>query len=119
LNDWSLSGDSGQPARDGVPNLLKYALGLAPRTSAALGLPGGGSTLLTGKRYLTLSFTDLSALTDISYEVQVSSDLQNWQAGSLYTVRTDNGTTSTATYRDLTAFGEVPRRFMRLRVTRP
>jgi hypothetical protein len=69
-------------------------------------------------RYLTLTFTDQAALTDIAYTVQVSSDLQNWQSGASYAVRTDNGTTSTAVFRDLTAIGSAPQRFMRLSVTR-
>ena len=119
LSNWALSGDDGQPAQDGVPNLMKYALGLNPKTPATSGLPQRGSTLLTEKSYVTLSFTDLSALSDISYTVQVSGDLQHWVSGPLYTLRIDNGTTSTATYRDLTAIQDAPRRFLRLSVTRP
>jgi hypothetical protein len=119
LSNWSLSGDIGVPAGDGVPNLLKYALGMNAYTPSASGLPVIGSTTTGGKTYLTLSFTDLSALTDITYTVQVSSDLQTWFSGSQYTVRTDNGSTTTATYRDLTAIQDAPRRFIRLSVTRP
>jgi hypothetical protein len=78
-----------------------------------------GTTATGGKTYLSLSFTDLSALTDITYTVQVSSDLKTWFSGSQYTVRTDNGTTNTVTYRDLTAIQGTPRRFIRLSVTRP
>jgi hypothetical protein len=68
---------------------------------------------------LTLSFTQPSTLTDIVYTVQVSSDLQTWQSGASYTVRTDNGSTNQATYRDLTAIQDAPRRFIRLSVSRP
>jgi alpha-L-arabinofuranosidase len=119
LSNWALSGDDGQPAQDGIPNLMKYALGLSARTPGSSGLPHSGSTPLNGKSYLTLSFTDLSALSDINYNVQVSSDLRNWMSGPQYTLRIDNGTTSTATYRDLTAMQDAPRRFMRLSLTRP
>ena len=90
-----------------------------PRRPVRPGLPQRGSTSLSGKSYLTLSFTDLPALSDISYNVQVSSDLRNWMSGPQYTLRIDNGTTSTATYRDLTALQDAPRRFMRLGITRP
>jgi len=119
LGNWSLSGDDGEPAQDGVPNLLKYALGLPPKAPATSGLPTLASTISSGHSYLTLSFTDLPSLTDITYTVQVSSDLLTWQSGSSYAIRTDNGTTNTATYRDLTAIGTVPRHFLRLNVTRP
>lgn len=118
LSNSSLSGDSGNPARDGVPNLLKYALGLNPNTPATTGLPVIGQVSVNGKTYLTLSFTDQSALTDITYSVQVSSDLQNWQSGPAYAIRIDNGTTSTAVYRDTTAMEDAPRQFLRLSVAR-
>jgi len=119
LSDWGFSGDAGQPARDGVPNLMKYALSLEPKTPVASGLPSLGYQALNGKTYLTLTFAKPRALTDITYNVQVSGDLQGWQSGPFYTVRTDDASTDTATYRDLTAIGDSPRRFMRLNVTRP
>ncbi len=118
LGNWSLSGDNGQPARDGIPNLMKYALGLNPNKPALSGLPIPGQVSVSGKTYLTLTFTDQSALTDITYNIEVSSDLRNWQSGALYTVRTDNGMTNTATFRDLTAIQDAPRHFMRLTITR-
>jgi len=119
LSNWSYSGDTGDPANDGIPNLIKYALGLNPNKPAVSGMPVLGQVALNGKTYLTLTFTEQPALTDITYTVQVSSDLQNWQSGSLYTVRTDNGTTNTAVFRDLTAIGDAPRHFMRLSIARP
>ena len=119
LGDWSFSGDNGDPAQDGITNLMKYALGLNAKTPATSGLPTSGQAALNGRKYLTLAFTGQPALTDISYDVQVSGDLLNWQSGSSYAIRTDNGTTDTATFRDLTAIGNVPRHFMRLSVTRP
>jgi hypothetical protein len=118
LNNWSVSGDTGNPSGDGIPNLMKYALGLNPNQPAFSGLPILGQVAVSGKWYLTLTFTDQAALTDITYTVLVSSDLQNWESGASYTVRTDNGTTNTAVFRDLTAIGSVPQRFMRLSVTR-
>jgi hypothetical protein len=119
LNDWSVSGDNGDPAGDGLSNLQKYALALDPNTSAATGLPALGNTLVGSKKYLTLTFTQPRALTDVTYNVEVSSDLQTWQSGSSYVVRTDNGTTDTATYRDLTAVGDASRHYLRLSIVRP
>lgn len=119
LNDGSVSGDSGQPAHDGIPNLMKYALGLEPKSPATAGLPAGGRLPLNGKTYLTVTFTQQRALTDIAYTVQVSGDLVNWQSGPPATARIDDGSTDTATYRDLTAIQDASPRFIRLNVTRP
>jgi hypothetical protein len=119
LSNWTISGDTGNPSGDGIPNLMKYALGLNPNVPAgATGLPALGQASVSGKTYLTLTFTDEAALTDIAYTVQVSNDLVNWESGASYTVRTDNGTTNTAVYRDLTAIGTTQQRFMRLSVKR-
>jgi len=115
----AISGDSGQPAHDGIANLLKYALGLDPKSPATARLPTIGRLPLNGKTYLTLTFTKQRALTDISYAVQISGDLLNWQSGPLTTARIDDGTTDTATYRDLTAIQDASPRFIRLNVTRP
>ena len=119
LSNWAVSGDNGEPAQDGIPNLMKYALGLNPNTPAEAGLPVPGRMALNGKTYLTLTFTDQSALSDVNYNVQVSDDLKTWQSGSLHTVRVDDGSTNTAVIRDLTAIEDGPHQFMRLNVTRP
>jgi alpha-N-arabinofuranosidase len=119
LSNWPFSGDTGQPARDGIPNLMKYALGLDPKTPVTSGLPTCGQTPFNGRMHLTLTFAKLRSLSDITYDVQVSGDLQSWQSGPLYTIRADDGTTDTAIFRDLSATEDTPRRFMRLHVTRP
>ena len=118
LANASLSADSGQPAHDGILNLMKYALGLDPKVVSVSGLPVTSTQLLNGKIYPTLSFKMQSALTDINYSVEVSSDLIHWQSGTPYTLRIDDGSTSFATFRDLTAIQDGPKCFMRLRVTR-
>jgi hypothetical protein len=119
LDDWSFSGDAGQPAKDGISNLIKYALGLDPKTPSVSGLPVIGKIPLNGKTYLTLTFTKLRSLADIAYDVQVSGNLQTWQSGPSHTVRVDDGTTDTAVYRDLTAIEDEPQRFIRLDIERP
>jgi hypothetical protein len=117
LANWSLSGDTGEPTGDGTPNLLKYAMGLpaqAPAPPSAL--PLLGETISSCSTYLTLTFTQQSTLTDITYTVQASTDLVNWTSGP---VRIDNGATSTAVYRDSVPISPAyPCRFLRLLITR-
>jgi len=116
LSNWSLSGDHGQPAGDGVSNLVKYALNLPAKTTAPTGaLPAIGQEVLSGSGYLTISFTQQSSLTDITYTVQASTDLVNWTTGPY---RIDNGSTPTATYIDTVPIGTTPTRFLRLVITR-
>jgi len=119
LSDPNVSGDSADPAGDGIPNLMKFALGLAAKTCSVARLPVAGTQTAGGKTYLTLTFAKIRALTDIAYTVQVSGDLKTWNSGPSYTARTDDGSTDQAVYRDLTAIQDSPRRFMRLMVTRP
>lgn len=80
--DTGNAANSANPSGDGVPNLLKYALGGNPNT------PDGASilptvTLVSGQ--LQFSFRCDASITDITYTVQASSDLMNW---------TDNATST-------------------------
>ncbi len=118
LGNSAMSGDTAAPAQDGVSNLTKYALGLNAKTPAGAGAPHIGRQLIAGKHYLTLAFSQLKTLLDVTYTVQVSSDLKTWQSGASYVTRVDDGSTNNAVYRDLTAVEDGPQRFIRLAVTR-
>lgn len=78
LQDNALTGDDAafdaDPDRDGVVNLLEYALGLNPTDGASAGL-----LPVVGRDgdFLTLAFVR-QALPDIRYEVQVTGDLADW-----------------------------------------
>ena len=61
---------------DGVPNLLKYALGIDPLTASGGSLPTG--VYLPANNALQLAFTRDAARTDIDYVVESSTDLSQW-----------------------------------------
>ena len=114
----AISGPNANPAHDGLNNLLKYAFGLDPtRVDAAAGLPvvsrTGGS--------LTLSFIRRHDVTDLTYTVEVSSDLQTWTSGSGATQQVSvtalDAQRDQVVVRDLTPLSGTTRRFIRLRVT--
>ena len=118
----TVSGPLAMPAGDGITNLMKYALNLNPKTNGVGGLPVSSLTSTGGSDYLTLTFTKVLAATDITYVVEVSSDMQTWTSGanSTTTVSTTNnsdGATQTVVVRDLTPTGSAIKRFIRLRVT--
>ena len=124
LGNAAVSGDLADPDGDGVVNLLEYALGLNPRAAGVSGLPTSGVSTVNGSRYLTLTYTQVIAATDIVYTPQVSGDLATWSAGTgnvvaVSTTNNADGATQTVVVRDATALGSGARRFMRLLVTRP
>jgi hypothetical protein len=69
------------PARDGLPNLLKYALGIDPRE------PGTSSGNLPfvaqGEGQTVFHYMQNTRLPDIAYHVEWSTDLENWQRTGL------------------------------------
>ena len=129
----SIAGDLADPDHDGLPNLVEYALGLDPLSPGTVAIPKLGSA----NGYLTLTFTRPLSATDVSYIVQVSSDLATWNDGSLYTAagnvptnafttelsRTASGGNETIVVRDntlmSTAISTATPRFLRLKFTRP
>jgi hypothetical protein len=120
----AISGDTGTPAGDGIPNLLKYALNLNPMVSGVSGLPQGSMMSSGGNNYLALSYTQVISATDLTYIPEVSGDLQTWNSGVLYVapvsvILNADGVTETVVVQDLTPAGAGAPRFIRLRVTGP
>ncbi|HLS27292.1 MAG TPA: hypothetical protein VK041_01470, partial [Opitutales bacterium] len=115
LDDPEVSGKLANPAGDGIPNLLKYALGLDPWVADRSGLP---EVQIDAER-LTLRYSRTKSATDLNYIVEVSEDLVTWENGEeeveIVDV-VDEGDTERVTVRDQKPFPESGRRFMRLRV---
>jgi hypothetical protein len=110
--------DGASPAGDGVANLIKYALGLDPFTSVRPGeLTSGSLEEEMGQSYATLTVDRVAQAPDVTYEVEISSDLVNWTSGGGNTV-TLVDTPSRLVVRDATPLGTSPR-FLRLSVSSP
>lgn len=114
LEDESISGPSADPVGDGIPNLLRYALGAEPRTPDPAALP---STAVEDD-YLTLTFAAPADLTGVVSEVQTSGELAGWESNAVL-LRDEPGTDGETiyTYRDSVPMTGNNRRFMRLKVT--
>src|SRR5262249_29186471 len=63
---------------DGLANLMEYALGLDPTVADLSGVPVVTLKDYSGMEYLSMTFHRSSLATDLTYTVQASGDLVNW-----------------------------------------
>ena len=120
-NDWAANHDLGDGRqamphadfdRDGLMNLIEFAINSNPKRAEPASLPVAG---LTADRHLTLTFRKRNEPSGFRYETQVSSDMRDWATIVTEIASADNGDgTSTVTVRDNRPLGGT--RFARLRV---
>jgi hypothetical protein len=120
----AVSGDGVMLAKDGITNLMKYALNLSPKAAGLNGLPVMSVTSINGLNYLSISYTKVLGATDILYVPEVSGDLKIWYSGTNDTVTasvTNNPDlkTQTIVVRDATPVANASARFIRLRINKP
>ena len=128
----SIAGNDADPDGDGIVNLLEYAFGLNPNSASLTNLPTAVLLTVTTNQYLGIKFYRDTNATDITYTVEVSDDLTNWLQGCSYSGT--NSTSSNAnttefsritnlleviTVRDNTPVTDLPKRFIRTKVSYP
>ncbi len=117
LADPTISGDLADPDHDGIVNLLEYAFGSNPTQANVSGLP----VVSMQNGYLTISFVERIAPTDVTYAVEVSGDMSTWNSGSGYTTQLSvtaiDAVTQRVVVRDNTPASSAERRFIRVRVS--
>ena len=105
--------------RDGLSDMLEYALNTNPRQAT----PNPAISGEDAQRHLTLAFTRRKNAPQLQYIVEVSDDLATWHSGSQYTVEVsavDQGDgTEVTTARSVETLDSKPRYFIRLRVQAP
>ena len=114
-NNGATGGELGNPANDGVSNLLKYAFNMNPLVPNRSGLPMVGTVTSGGSQYLSVTYTTQPLAGDLTYSVQASTDLVNWTAITPAT----SATTTPVTVQDTTLLSAGVRRFLRVVVTGP
>jgi hypothetical protein len=110
LDNPSIGHPSADPDADQLPNLIEYALGLAPKSANANPL---STWELDG--YLAISAIQNPAATDIIWGAEVSGNLGFWEPA----VPVEDPPDGTYQARDPIPMLEAPRRFIRLKITRP
>jgi hypothetical protein len=112
----AVAGDQVDSQNDGIPNLLKYALGISPLTPATTGI-----TVKNTGHTLAMTYPKADAATDVTVSVVAGSDLSNpnsWTAsGVTQTMLSDNG--ATQQWQASTPVTAGKQLFMHLTVTRP
>lgn len=109
----SLTGPNADYDRDGLPNLVEYALGLDPKVARNTGLPQVGRTATEW----TFTYTRPESVTDVNYAVEVSTTLSAWStSGVTHTLVSTTG--GVATWRATVPTSIGANCFFRLRVTR-
>lgn len=104
---------------DGIPNLIRYALGLDPDEYQRHMLPAYGHVDMKGERYISLTYNRPKDRTDVDYIVEVSRNMIDWFSGPDYTAEVsviDAGANETVTIRDRTSVTTADRRVIRLKV---
>jgi hypothetical protein len=111
-------GDLDDPDRDGVANLLEYALGMDPNQASSYGMPVAAVPV----DYLTLSFNRQKAATDITYKVEAVGNLNSsWvEIWNSFNVPYGGGSNPSqqVTVQDTVPVSDAANRFMRLKVTK-
>jgi hypothetical protein len=117
---------------DGLANLLEYGLGLDPTLAGLNGLPSVTLKDYSGTKYLSMKFNRSSLATDLTYVVQGSSDLINWDdlgtssagaatTGTGFVSETGSAPTFAVEVRDTVPYDPsmMTKRFIRLKITSP
>ncbi len=112
-DDPLIAGPLADPSDDGVINLLKYAFGLDPNLASRDGLPQAGQD---GDDF-TLTYTKNLDATDLTYEVEWSTDLIDWSSvGVGESILAED--IATQTIKASIASGADISKFLRLRIDR-
>jgi hypothetical protein len=114
LLDQSISGPNAVYGHDGLPNLVKYALGLEPKQDSTSGLP----TVTTTATDWVYIYTRPVDTTDLSYAVEVSTDLTTWTTAGVTHELVSTGA-GTETWRGRYPLASAANVFFRLKVVAP
>ena len=113
----SVSGPGADPDGDGLNNLEEYAFGLNPRQTDARSFSPSGAI---SNGHLTLTFIRRHDVADLAYIPEASSDLNDWNSGSVFTQEISvvplDAQRDLVTVQDLTPVSGISPHFLRLRL---
>jgi Domain of unknown function (DUF4082) len=104
---------------DGVPNLMAYALGVSPTANNTAALPFATRENISGSEYLALTISRGAVAPGITYNVQVSGNLTQWNSGPAFTTVMDDTPTLLKVRDNIPIAPPNVRRFLRLQIAQP
>ncbi len=118
IGEPAISGPQADPAGDGLPNLLVFALAGNPNESNRHRPPSPGMEAVDDEVYLTFTYTRPQEIEGVTYRIDASTDLVSWaeDIGILVDVTIHGNGTVTRTYRDSEPLAGQPKRFLKLTV---
>ncbi|HVT72847.1 MAG TPA: immunoglobulin domain-containing protein, partial [Lacunisphaera sp.] len=111
LLDSNISGPNAVYGQDGLPNILKYGLGLEPKQNITTGLP----TVTTSGGNWVYTYVRPDNITDVTYQVEYSTDLTTWYTLSDVSIGDSGGLDTRQAVYPLSATNI----YFRLRVSQP
>jgi len=93
-----ISNDGGDEDGDLIMNFAEYAMGTRPRSSDSGVLPRPMTVRFGAEDFLAIKFQKSLLATDVTFEIQTSTDLANWKTSDAFTMVSEisNGDDETA-----------------------
>ncbi len=130
LGSINISGDEADPDRDGLTNLMEYALGSDPKVASDLqgeavgltasfetvsseGLSADGTGTATGERHFTVKLKRRAKRPGIEYRIEFSDDMEHWTASTSRLIKVLESE-KVLIYRDVDPLGVAAHRWARL-----
>lgn len=111
-----VSGPNADPDRDGLSNLLEYALGLAPKSATTAGFP----QVAASASEWTYTYTRPTDLSDVTYAVERSINLTSWTTTNVtHELLSTDSVAGTQTWRARVPLVADANVFFRLKVETP
>ncbi|MEO6742722.1 MAG: Ig-like domain-containing protein [Chthoniobacteraceae bacterium] len=99
---------------DGIPDLIKYALGLSSDFPCVSGATSPVVEVVGAQKYLTMNIARYLQPSDVALSIEVSGDLLTWSPATVIT-----NSSTLLKVRDPVAISAASKRFMRVKATKP